>query len=91
VVSVPVADVPGLVAGLPGCAVARRDPRSLADAVLAALGAPRSGELRRRVEPFSRPMVAARTLALYQSVIDAAWTVRRNGRPRLRVPERAAG
>lgn len=92
VVSVPVADVPGLVAGLPGCAVAPRDPRALAGAVLAALDAPRSSALRRRVEPFARPRIAERTLALYRSVLDGARKpARRAARAGLRAPGRAAG
>ena len=72
VVSVPVADVSRLIAGLPGCAVAPREPNALAAEVLRALDAPRRPELRERVEAFSRPRVAQRTLALYRQVLDGA-------------------
>jgi glycosyltransferase involved in cell wall biosynthesis len=69
VVSVPVGDVPDLIAGLAGCAVAPRDPAALARGVLDALRAERRPELRARVEPFSRVRSAERTLALYESVV----------------------
>ena len=70
VVSVPVGDVPELLAGLPGCEIAPRDPVALADAVLRALEHGGDPGLRRRVEPLSRANVARRTLALYESVLD---------------------
>ena len=70
VVSVPVGDVPELLAGLPGCEIAPRDPVALADAVLRALEHGGDPGLRRRVEPLSRANVARRTVALYESVLD---------------------
>jgi glycosyltransferase involved in cell wall biosynthesis len=65
VVSVPVGDVPSLLAGLPGCAVVPRDAASLGGAIIAALGVGRAPELRARAELDSRPSVAARVLAVY--------------------------
>jgi teichuronic acid biosynthesis glycosyltransferase TuaC len=67
VVSVPAGDVPGVLAGLPGCAVVPRDPRALADAVLTALTV-RDGALRRRALDFSYDRVAARILDVYYRV-----------------------
>jgi teichuronic acid biosynthesis glycosyltransferase TuaC len=69
VVSVPVGDVPELLAGLPGCEVAPRDPVALADAVMRALEHGGDPGLRRRVERLSRRQVAKRTVALYESVL----------------------
>jgi glycosyltransferase involved in cell wall biosynthesis len=69
VVSVPVGDVAGLIAGLPGCSVAPRLPAELARGVVHALRSPRRPELRDRVAPFSRPLTAKRTLALYRQVL----------------------
>jgi glycosyltransferase involved in cell wall biosynthesis len=68
VVSVPVGDVPGLIAGLPGCRTVDRTPESLADALLEAVSAGPNPELRRRVEPFSLERVADRLVALYEDV-----------------------
>jgi len=69
VVSVPVGDVAGLIAGLPGCAVAPRVPSELARGVLHALHSQRRSELRDRVSPFSRPRTAKRMVALYREVL----------------------
>ena len=63
VVSVPAGDVPGVLAGLPGCAIAPRDPRELADAVLAALTA--DAALRRRALDFSYDRVAVQLIEVY--------------------------
>jgi teichuronic acid biosynthesis glycosyltransferase TuaC len=68
VVSVPVGDVPGLIAGLPGCRTVDRAPESLADALLEAVSAGPNPQLRRRVEPFSLERVADRLIALYEDV-----------------------
>jgi glycosyltransferase involved in cell wall biosynthesis len=75
VVSVPVGDVPGVIAGLPGCAIAPRDPRALADAVLAAL-AVRDAALRRRADDFSYDRVAAQILDVYYRVQPQSSRVR---------------
>jgi teichuronic acid biosynthesis glycosyltransferase TuaC len=72
VVSVPVGDVPGLIAGLPGCRTVDRTPESLADALLEAVRVGRTPELRRRVEPFSLERVADRLIALYDDVVRQA-------------------
>jgi hypothetical protein len=69
VVSVPVGDVPQLVRGLPGCAIAPSEPRALAACVLAALGADRDPALPRRAELYSRRRLAERTVALYHAVV----------------------
>jgi glycosyltransferase involved in cell wall biosynthesis len=69
VVSVAVGDLPDVLAGLPGCTVAARNPRALADAVLNALERGGDPLLRQRVERVSRRRVAERTVALYQSVL----------------------
>jgi glycosyltransferase involved in cell wall biosynthesis len=68
VVSVPVGDVPELIAQLPGCAIVPREPAELAKAVLAALEAGRHVELRQRAEQFSRGRVAERISVLYDAV-----------------------
>jgi glycosyltransferase involved in cell wall biosynthesis len=69
VVSVPVGDLPELLAGLPACAVAPRDPIALADAVLRAFERGGDPLLRQRAERLSRRRVAKRTIALYESVL----------------------
>jgi glycosyltransferase involved in cell wall biosynthesis len=73
VVSVPVGDVPSVLAGLAACTVARRDSDALAEAVLRALNATRSPDLRARAEEFARPRIAERVAAVYEQV------ARRNG------------
>lgn len=67
VVSVPAGDVPEVLAGLPGCAIVPRDPRALADAVLAARTV-RDQALRRRALDFSHDRVAAEVLEVYERV-----------------------
>lgn len=69
VVSVPVGDLPELLAGLPGCAVRPREPVALADAVLRAFERGDDPLLRQRAERLSRHRVAKRTIALYGSVL----------------------
>jgi glycosyltransferase involved in cell wall biosynthesis len=70
VVSVPVGDVPRLIASLPGCTVAGRDPESLARGVIAALGAGRSPALRERAAMYALSRVAERVAALYESILN---------------------
>jgi teichuronic acid biosynthesis glycosyltransferase TuaC len=72
VVSVPVGDLPELLAGLPGCAVVRRDAATLAEAVLHAFEQSGGPALRRRAERVSRRRVAERTVAVYESVLADA-------------------
>jgi glycosyltransferase involved in cell wall biosynthesis len=74
VVSVPVGDVPELLEGLPGCAVAPRDPTALAEAVLAAFDTGGDPALRRRAERLARHRIAERTVAVYESVLEQAAT-----------------
>ena len=70
VVSVPVGDVPDLIAGLPGCAIVPREPTALARAVLASLQSARRVELRDRAAEFSRMRVAESVSALYTEVVQ---------------------
>jgi glycosyltransferase involved in cell wall biosynthesis len=69
VVSVPVGDMRELLAGLPGCAVAPRDPVLLANAVLAALESGSDPTLRHRAEQYSNGKLAEEVVALYRGVI----------------------
>jgi glycosyltransferase involved in cell wall biosynthesis len=69
VVSVPVGDLPELLDGLPGCAVAPTRPAALADAVVGAFAAGRQPALRERAEALSRRRIAERTVSLYESVL----------------------
>lgn len=71
VVSVPVGDVPRLIEGLPGCAVAPRDAEALGRAVVRALGTNRNSELRERVMPYANELVAERVARVYQRVFEA--------------------
>jgi len=75
VVSVPVGDVPALLAGLPGCAIAPRDIRMLADAVLAARTV-HDPALRGRALEFSHERVAAQILEVYYRVQARSLRVR---------------
>jgi teichuronic acid biosynthesis glycosyltransferase TuaC len=72
VVSVPVGDVAQLIDGLPGCAVASRGAETLGRAVIAALGAGRSPQLRERVVAHSQERVAQRLVAVYESLVRGA-------------------
>ena len=69
VVSVAVGDVPGVVAGLPGCAIAEPDPQLLAQAVQGALGAARDLRLREAMRAYGRAPIAERVLGVYRDVL----------------------
>jgi glycosyltransferase involved in cell wall biosynthesis len=69
VVSVPVGDMPDLLEGLPGCAIAPRSPVALANAVLAAFERGGDIALRCRAERFSGAQIAARVVDLYRNVV----------------------
>jgi glycosyltransferase involved in cell wall biosynthesis len=69
VVSVPVADVPDLIAGLPGCGVAPRHGSELAERLLEALAIGGADELRERVLPFSRTPMAAAVKRVYEAAV----------------------
>jgi teichuronic acid biosynthesis glycosyltransferase TuaC len=69
VVSVPVGDLPRVLADLPGCSVLPRDPAALAYAVLEALSVGRAPELRARAELYSRQRVAERVMTIYQGAL----------------------
>ena len=67
VVSVDVGDVSEVLAGLQGCSIRSREPRDLADGVLAALAAPPSSVLRERALRYSSRRIAERVVAVYES------------------------
>jgi teichuronic acid biosynthesis glycosyltransferase TuaC len=69
VVSVPVGDVPALLAGLPGCSVVARDPAAIGDAIVTAIESGRSPELRLRAEEYSRPRIAQQVADVYRQVL----------------------
>jgi len=69
VVSVAVGDVPDLVRGLPGCAIAARDPDALAAAVGDALRAGGGPRLREAMEAYGRRPIAERVLAVYRRLL----------------------
>jgi teichuronic acid biosynthesis glycosyltransferase TuaC len=69
VVSVPVGDVPRVLARLPGCEILPRDPQSLAQGVLRAMAAGRPAELRDRAELSSRRRTAERVAQVYEDVL----------------------
>ncbi len=70
VVSVPVGDLPELLAGLPGCAIAPRSPSALADAVIRAFEHRGDPALRSRAEQYSTRHTAERTIALYRDLVS---------------------
>jgi Glycosyl transferase 4-like domain/Glycosyl transferases group 1 len=70
VVSVPVGDVPALLNGLPGCSTVARDPRGLGEALVAAMEAGRSSELRLRAERYSRARIAGQIVDVYRKVLE---------------------
>lgn len=72
VVSVAVGDVPAVLRGLPGCAIAPRDPAGLAHAVLGALAAGRDPRLRAAMHAYGRGPIAARVLAVYRRTLARA-------------------
>jgi glycosyltransferase involved in cell wall biosynthesis len=74
IVSVPVGDVPALLAGLPGCVVVPRDAAAIGRRIVAALRSDRAPELRVRAELDSRPRIAERILAVYEQVAGRAVT-----------------
>ena len=71
VVSVAVGDMPSLLAGLPGCAIAPRSPAALADAVVTAFEFGGDRALRQRAEAFSGARMAERVVAVYRNVLAA--------------------
>jgi glycosyltransferase involved in cell wall biosynthesis len=70
VVTVPVGDVPQVIGGLPGCHVAARDPRALADCVRVAFAAEDREALRRRALRYERATLARKVVDVYQSVLS---------------------
>lgn len=72
VVSVPVGDVPEVLDGLPGCAIASRQPSELAEKLLEALRAGKHPSLRARAELTARPSIAARLVSVYDAALARA-------------------
>ena len=70
VVSVPVADVPSLIEGLPGCGVAPREGRVLGERLLEAIDTGRSDALRERVLPFARRPMALAVMRVFEAAAD---------------------
>lgn len=70
VVSVPVGDVSLRINGIPGCAVTRRDPAVLSQALARSLTAGRSAQGRRRIALLSEPAVGRRLLAVYRQALE---------------------
>ncbi len=69
VVSVAVGDVSTVTAGLPGCAIAPRDPDALARAVGRALRVSRDPRLRAAMHGYGRKPVAERVLQVYRRLL----------------------
>jgi teichuronic acid biosynthesis glycosyltransferase TuaC len=72
VVSVPVGDVPEVLDGLPGCAIASRQPADLAQKVVEAVRAGKHSSLRARAEMTTRARIAARLVTLYEEALGRA-------------------
>lgn len=70
VVSVAVGDAVQVLTGLPGCAVVDRRAPAIGAAIVEAVGIEGAAELRARAEEFSRPVIAARVVEVYQRVLD---------------------
>jgi teichuronic acid biosynthesis glycosyltransferase TuaC len=73
VVSVPVGDVPEVIKDLPGCFIASRDARELAQRVIDAIRIGKMPELRVRAEDYSREQIASRLFAVYEEVVSQRW------------------
>jgi glycosyltransferase involved in cell wall biosynthesis len=84
VISVRVGDVPEVIGGTPGCALATRDPEDIAAKLVAALREPRRTDGRRRIDHLRHERIARRLLEVY----ERATRPRRGLRARL---ERAGG
>jgi teichuronic acid biosynthesis glycosyltransferase TuaC len=65
IVSVQVGDVPDVIRGTIGCALAERDPQDLAAKLVPLLQRPRRSDGRQRIEHLSHARVARRILAVY--------------------------
>jgi Glycosyltransferase Family 4/Glycosyl transferases group 1 len=70
VVSVAVGDVSTAIAGLPGCAIVRRDPEALARAVKRALRVGRDPRLREAMHGYGREPIAERVLQVYRRLLS---------------------
>jgi hypothetical protein len=60
-----------VIDGLPGCAIAPRDPDRLAQAVKNAIGAGRHARLRGSMQAYGRAQIAERVLGVYRRML--AW------------------
>lgn len=68
VVSVRVGDVEEILPGLPGCFIAERDPRALAEALLLSIEAGKSPKLRLSLARLSQDEIARRVIDIYEHV-----------------------
>jgi teichuronic acid biosynthesis glycosyltransferase TuaC len=71
VVAVDVGDVSEVIADLPGCSIASREPRRLAAAVRRGLELGKRPELRERALEYSHPVVTSRLLEIFDRVLAA--------------------
>jgi glycosyltransferase involved in cell wall biosynthesis len=69
IVSVRVGDVPEVIGGTPGCALAERDPADIAAKLVEVLREPRRTDGRTRVEHLAHDRIAQRILAVYEHAI----------------------
>jgi thiazole synthase ThiGH ThiG subunit len=58
-----------VIAGLPGCAIAPRDPDRLAQAVEIAIGAGRHAQLRESMHAYGRAPIAGSVLGVYRRML----------------------
>jgi glycosyltransferase involved in cell wall biosynthesis len=79
VVSVPVGDVPEVLDGLPGCAIASREASDLAQKLIEAVHTGKHPALRERAELTARSRIASRLVTLYEDVLGRATPRTRDG------------
>jgi hypothetical protein len=68
VVSVDVGDVAKVIDRLPGCSIAPRDARRIAERVISALDYSRGGSLRLRARDYDRRHIASRLIETYEAL-----------------------
>lgn len=69
IVSVRVGDVPEIIGGTPGCALAERDPADIARKLVATLRVPQRTDGRARIEHLNHDRTARRVLTVYERAI----------------------
>jgi teichuronic acid biosynthesis glycosyltransferase TuaC len=77
IVSVRVGDVPEIISGTSGCALAERDPNDLAAKLVEVLRNPRRTDGRNRIAHLSHDRIARRVLQVYQHAIRPRRRLRR--------------